>query len=109
MRNQAKTLIVFFNLKPGTSEAEYLAWARQVDLPTVNKLQSVNSFEVFKGLNILGQQSASPWHYFEVIHITSEAEFLQEIQGKEMQQVISQFQAFTSDAHFICTQDVTTL
>ncbi|MGL5294636.1 MAG: hypothetical protein ACRC9V_12855, partial [Aeromonas sp.] len=82
MSEQATTLMVFFNLKTGTSEADYLAWARDVDLPTVNRLNSVTSFEVFKGQKMLGQQSASPWDYFEVIRIASEAQFLAEIQSE---------------------------
>ncbi|MGL5288605.1 MAG: hypothetical protein ACRC9N_03845 [Aeromonas sp.] len=109
MSEQATTLMVFFNLKAGASEVDYLAWARDVDLPTVNRLNSVTSFEVFKGQKMLGQQSASPWDYFEVIRIASEAQFLAEIQSEEMQQVIRQFESFAVDAHFICTQDVTTL
>lgn len=109
MNEQATTLMVFFNLKPGKSEADYLTWAKEIDLPTVNRLNSVTSFEVFKGQKMLGQQSASPWDYFEVIRITSEGQFLQEIQSEEMQQVIRQFETFAVDAHFICTQDVMTL
>ena len=109
MSEQATTLMVFFNLKPGANEADYLAWAQEVDLPTVNRLNSVTSFEVFKGLKMLGQQSASPWDYFEVIRIESETQFLQEIQSAQMQQVIRQFETFATDAHFICTRDITTL
>lgn len=48
-----------------------------------NRLSSVTSFEVFKGLKMLGQQSASPWDYFEVIRIASETQFLQESQSAQ--------------------------
>ncbi|MDW1629903.1 hypothetical protein R7O13_17875 [Vibrio sp. Y176] len=102
----AKTLIVFFNLKSTTDEAKYLEWAKQSDLPTVNKLSSVSSFEVFKGISMLGQDKLSPWDYFEVIHIDSEEAFLTDIQTEEMQKIVEQFQAFTEDAHFIVTKNV---
>lgn len=104
----AKTLIVFFNLKSTTDEAEYLSWAKQADLPTVSKLSSVSSFEVFKGLSLFGQESASPWQYFEVIHIESEEAFLSDIQTEEMKKIVEQFQEFTEDAHFISTENILT-
>ena len=31
-------IVVLFNLKPGVSAAEYEAWAKATDLPTVNSL-----------------------------------------------------------------------
>ena len=75
----------------------------------MNRLRSVTRLEVFKGLKMLGQQSASPWDYFEVIRIASETQFLQESQSAQMQQVIRQFETFATDAQFICTRDITTL
>jgi len=104
----AKTLIVFFNLKSTTDEEQYLEWAKQSDLPTVNKLSSVSSFEVFKGISMFGQDKPSPWDYFEVIHIDSEEAFLTDIQTDEMQKIVEQFQGFTEDAHFIVTENLVT-
>lgn len=109
MNQQAKTLIVFFNLKEGVKESEYLKWAKETDLPTVNKLNSVSSFEVFKGMGLFGEQKASPWHFFEVIKINSEDEFLADIQTDSMSKVVEQFQIFAKDATFISTLDITTL
>ncbi|MGL5948206.1 MAG: hypothetical protein ACRCYV_03975 [Aeromonas sp.] len=108
MNNAPSTVMVLFNLKSDTCEADYLAWAKSVDLPTVNGLRSVNAFSVYKGLNPLGQATPSPWDYFEVIEISSSEAFLRDIQSAAMQQVIAQFQAFTQDAHFICTQNILT-
>lgn len=102
----AKTLIVLFNLKSTTDEAHYLEWAKQSDLPTVNKLSSVSSFEVFKGISMFGQDKPSPWEYFEVIQIDSEKAFITDIQTEEMQKIVEQFQAFTEDAQFIVTENI---
>ncbi|MDN3715490.1 hypothetical protein [Vibrio breoganii] len=102
----AKTLIVFFNLKATTDETQYLQWAKESDLPTVNKLSSVSSFEVFKGISMFGQDKPSPWDYFEVIHIESEDAFLSDIQTEEMQKIVDQFQSFAEDAHFIVTENI---
>ncbi len=104
----AKTLMVFFNLKPTTNEAQYLEWAKQSDLPTVNQLTSVSSFEVYKGISVFGQDRPSPWDYFEVIHIDSEDAFMSDIQTDVMQKIVEQFQSFTEDAHFIVTENILT-
>lgn len=104
----AKTLIVFFNLKSTTDEAKYLQWAKESDLPTVNKLRSVVSFDVFKGISVFGTDKPSPWDYFEVIQINSEEAFLSDIQTKEMQNIVEQFQSFTEDAHFIVAENILT-
>lgn len=109
MSQQTNTLIVFFNLKDGVKESEYLTWAKETDLPTVNKLSSVDSFEVFKGLSVFGEQKAAPWDFFEVIKIQSEEAFVADIQSDVMTKVIEQFQLFTKDATFISTADITTL
>ncbi|MBP6122810.1 MULTISPECIES: hypothetical protein [Providencia] len=101
-----KTLIVFFNLKSETNEAQYLQWAKESDLPAVNKLSSISSFEVFKGISMLGQDKPSPWAYFEVIHISSEEAFLNDIQTEQMQKIINQFNAFTEDVNFILTKKI---
>ncbi|WP_028117594.1 hypothetical protein [Ferrimonas senticii] len=101
------TLIVMFNLKEGVSEADYLQWAKQSDLPTVNSLNSVQSFEVFKGENLFGSNEPSPYHYFEVIKLHSVDGFAQELTTAAMQQIIAQFQAFTEDAKFVATSPVT--
>lgn len=101
-----KTLIVFFNLKSETNEAQYLQWAKESDLPAVNKLNSILSFEVFKGIRILGQDKPSPWTYFEVIHISSEEAFLNDVQTEQMQKIIKQFQEFTENANFIVTEKI---
>lgn len=109
MNPQTKTLIVFFNLKEGVNESQYLKWARESDLPTVNNLNSVSSFEVFKGMTVFGEQKASPWDFFEVIKIHSEEAFLADVQTEVMTKVVEQFQVFAQDATFISTQDITTL
>ncbi len=109
MSVQAKTLIVFFNLIDGVNESEYLKWALNTDVPTVNKLNSVSSFEVFKGVGVFGEQKSSPWDFFEILKIHSEDAFLEDIQTDMMSKVVEQFQAFAKDATFISTQDITTL
>lgn len=101
-----KTLIVFFNLKELVTDSDYLKWAKTSDLPTVNSLQSVKSFEIFKGESVFGTGDISPWQYFEVINITSESEFVSDIENEAMQKIIEQFQSFTKDATFVVSKNI---
>ena len=101
-----KTIIVFFNLKKEVNESDYLNWAKQIDLPTVNQLQSVTSFNVYKGLNLFGSNEQTPFQYFEIINVASEAEFLADVATEKMQKVVAQFQNFVEDAHFIVTENI---
>ena len=41
-------VIVLFNLKEGVSVTAYEDWAQNTDLPMVNKLPSVDNFEVLR-------------------------------------------------------------
>lgn len=64
-------LIVLFNLKPGVSEADYEAFARDLDVPTVKGLRSVSDFRVFRMSGVMGTDEASPYRYVEVIDVSS--------------------------------------
>jgi hypothetical protein len=56
-------IIALFTLKPGVDIAAYEAWAREVDLPTVNGLPSIIGFEVFKAKSVLGSDAKPPYQY----------------------------------------------
>jgi REDY-like protein HapK len=64
-------LIVLFNLKPGVTEADYEAFARDLDVPTVKGLKSVSDFRVFRMNGIMGTEDAAPYRYVEVIDFSS--------------------------------------
>lgn len=64
-------LIVLFNLKPGVTEADYEAFARDLDVPTVKGLRSVSEFRVFRLDGVMGTENAAPYRYVEVIDFES--------------------------------------
>ncbi len=64
-------LIVLFNLKPGVSEADYEAFARDLDVPTVKGLKSVSDFRVFRMNGVMGTEDGAPYRYVEVIDFSS--------------------------------------
>ena len=64
-------LIVLFNLRPGVTEADYEAFARDLDVPTVKGLRSVSEFRVFRLDGVMGTENAAPYRYVEVIDFES--------------------------------------
>jgi len=56
-----KKIVVLFNLKAGITVADYENWAKSRDIPTVNGLQSVDSFEVYKSTGLRGTDDKPPY------------------------------------------------
>lgn len=102
-----KTLIVLFNLKEGVSEADYLKFARELDIPTVKSLKSVHEFELFKASGLFGSDAPPPYQYFEVITFDSVEELIADM-GKEpkMSEIPAKFQTFADNPIFILTDKV---
>ncbi|BDW81505.1 hypothetical protein MACH24_09430 [Erythrobacter sp. Dej080120_24] len=100
-------IICLFNLKPGVSVAEYEAWARATDIPTVNALGSVEGFTVHRASGILGDPAATPpYAYVEIIEIAGMDAFMAEVATERMQAVAAQFQGFADNPQFIVTEDL---
>lgn len=95
-------IIVLFNLKPGVSVADYEKFARETDLPIVNALPSVRSFEVLKAQGLLGGGS-SPYAYVEVIDLHSLEALGADVSTETMQKVAATFQSMADDPKFIIT------
>jgi hypothetical protein len=84
-------IIALFNLKPGVAVADYEAWARKVDLPTVNGLPSIEKFEVFKAKELLGSDAAPPYAYVEILDVRDMGQFGQDVSTPLMQAVAKDF------------------
>ncbi len=98
-------LIAFFNLKPGVSVADYEAWARSTDLPTVNALPSISSFRVFKSTGVLGSDAPSPYAYVEIIDVKDMDQFGQDVSTPTMQAVAAAFGGMV-DVTFLTTEEI---
>jgi len=96
-------IIVPFNLKPGVSVTDYENWAREVDLPTVNGLGSMASFEVFRATGLLGSDTAPPYAYVEILDIADMDGFGHDVSTETMQKVAAEFGKL-ADAIFITTE-----
>lgn len=98
----ATRIIALFNLKPGIDSTAYEAWARDVDLPTVKGLASIQDFAVFRSVELLGSDQAPPYQYVEVIDVADMDRFGQDIATDTMQKIAAQFQGM-ADVTFILT------
>lgn len=99
-------LIALFNLKAGVSVEDYEAWARTVDLPTVNGLGSIDRFEVFKTTGQLGSDAAAPYSYIEILDVNDMDAFGADVSTAAMQEVAAAFQGM-ADVIFLTTEQVT--
>jgi hypothetical protein len=98
-------IFALFNLKPGVAPDDYLAWARTVDLPTVNALPSIDSFRVFRTTGILGSDAAAPYSFIEVLDINDMEQFGQDVAAQAMQEVAAAFGGMV-DVTFLTTEEV---
>jgi hypothetical protein len=98
-------VIAVFNLKAQVLEHDYEAWAKRVDIPTVNALPSVGSFEVLKVTGQLGSDAPPPYRYIEVIDIQDEEGFARDVASAPMQKIASEFRAMV-DVAFLKTERV---
>lgn len=99
-------VVVLFNLKAGVDVSVYESWARTTDLPTVNGLKSINSFDVLKTTMMLGTDDAPPYAYIEILDINDFDEFGAEVSTETMQKVAGEFQAFADAPMFIVTESI---
>lgn len=98
-------IVVLFNLLSDASVSAYEDWARQTDLPTVNKLGSVQQFEVFRATGTLAGDPA-PYQYIEIIDVASVDALLEDAGTDLMQKVAAEFQAFADNPTFILTENI---
>ena len=96
-------IVALFNLKPGVTPADYEAWAKDTDLPTVNGLGSVDQFEVFRSTGLLGTDETPPYAYIEIIDVNDMDAFGGDVATQAMQKVAAEFQAMADDLVFITT------
>jgi hypothetical protein len=102
-----KTLIVLFNLKAGVSAADYEAFAKELDIPTVKRLKSVHDFKVFKSEGIFGSDATPPYQYVEVIHFDSVDALVGDMGNEpKMAEIPAKFQELADNPLFIISNDI---
>jgi hypothetical protein len=101
------TIVVLFNLKPGVSVEQYEAWARATDLPVVNGLGAVESFEVLRAKGLLSGAGEPPYRYVEWLRVCSVEALRADIAATPaMAEVARQFREFADAPVFIVTESI---
>ncbi|MEQ1950130.1 hypothetical protein [Mesorhizobium sp. CN2-181] len=99
-------IIVLFNLRPETDVAKYEAWARETDIPIVNRLGSIKSFTVHKATGLLGSDQKPPYQYIEVVDVADTDQFGKDISTATMKKVAAEFQALADNPTFVTTTEI---
>ena len=99
-------VFALFNLKEGVSASDYEQWARTTDIPTVNGLNSINSFSAHRAAGLLGSEDSPPYQYVEIIDVNDMGAFGEDISTPVMQKVAAEFQQFADNPCFILTEDL---
>ena len=99
-------VIVLVNLKPGKSAADYERWALATDLPTVNALESIDSFTLFRSTGLFGSDAKPPYDYVEILDINDMDLFGQEAATETMGRIAAEFNEWSTPT-FILTRPVT--
>ena len=97
-------IIVLVTLKPGKNRADYEAWAAGTDLPTVNALGSVDSFQLYETTGLLGG-GTPPYDYVETIDVNDMDAFGRDVATEEMARIAAEFQGW-ADPVFILTRRI---
>ncbi|MFM7294769.1 MAG: hypothetical protein ACKO1K_08165 [Burkholderiales bacterium] len=100
------TILVLFNLKPGTDVAAYEAWAKSSDIPLVRTLGSVSGFEVLRTKMLLGSDAKPPYQYAEVITVPDLDAFFKDVGTDAVQAGAKQFQGFADSPMFIACDNL---
>jgi REDY-like protein HapK len=100
------TIVVLFNLKPGASAADYEAWAKEKDMPTVKSLGSVKDFRVLKMGTLLGSETPSPYQYAELIEVPDMNAFFADLGSEAVQAGAKTFSQFADNPLFIVAGDL---
>lgn len=98
------TIIVLFNLKPEHAPSEYEAWARDIDIPGVRAIASVNDYQVRRVTGLFGSDEKSPYAYVERIEIDGYDAFLADIADDRVQQIVAQFGEFADNPVFLLSE-----
>ncbi len=100
------TIIVLFNLKAGVKKSDYKAWAKNTDLKIVRNLGSIDRFDVFENLGLLGSDAKPPYEYVEMLVVNDMDVFGKETSSDTMASVAAQFQELADNPIFMMTKNI---
>ena len=99
-------IVVLFNLKADVAADAYENWAKNTDIPTVNRLGSVHSFSVLRTTGLLGSDAAAPYQYVELLDVGDMEKLGEDVSSETMQRVAAEFGEFADNPQFMLTEPI---
>jgi len=99
------SIILKYKLKPGVTQADFEAWVKSVDHPTMRGLASVASFNTWRVTGLLMGEGAPSVEYVEVFEISEMAAFTgTDMPGEVVQGVMGAFMGFAEAPEFMLAE-----
>lgn len=92
---------VFFlnTLREGTDPNEYEEWIRRVDYPVARSQPPIESYVVTRLDGLIGGEGSPPYHYLEVIEVTSVDEYQAGLAGNdEMESLLREWSRYVESS-----------
>lgn len=97
-------LILRYSLKPGVTPADFEAWVKTVDHPTLRAMKRIQRFDTYRitGMLMGGETSCD---YIEVLEISDMAGFTgEDLGGTTVQGVMGAFMGFAIAPEFMIAE-----
>ena len=106
--NTEKTMsaiIITYKLKDGVTPADFEAWVKNTDHPTMRGLARVQRFETYRVTGLLIGEGAPSCSYVEIFDVPDLAGFTgTDMGGEAVQSVLGQFMGFVSAPEFLVAE-----
>jgi hypothetical protein len=100
-------LILLYNLKPGVAQADFEAWVRNQDQPTMRGLKSVSDFRTYRSTGLMMGDGKPSAQYIETFAINDMAAFgSTDMASAEVQKIVGSFMGFADAPQFILVDEV---
>lgn len=99
------SIILKYKLKPGVTKADFEAWVKNSDQPTMRALSSVASFNTWRVTGLLMGEGAPSVEYVEVFELSDMAAFTgTDMPGDAVQGIMGQFMGFAEAPEFMLAE-----
>ena len=99
-------LVVLFNLKSGVTPEAYERFAKEMDIPTVKRLASVDEFRVFRSSGRFGAEGPAPFQYVEVIEVNNLDGLIADVGDPAVGKVVAAFRDYAENPIFMMTDEI---
>lgn len=95
--------VLFLNtLRDGVDPGEYEDWVRRVDYPVARRQPAIRSYDVTRLDGLPDADGAPPFHYLEVLEVTSVAEYRDSLDGNpELEPLLAEWSRYVASSTIV--------